>query len=145
MSTADEVRERARETPSGAPASPRFSIAARVRSFGYAARGIAELLATQHNAWIHALATALVVGLGALLGVSAREWCDLVLAITLVWVAEGLNTAVEILADVVDPSHNPAIGKVKDVAAGAVLIAAIGAAVVGCVILGPPLLARISG
>jgi len=118
-----------------------FSWAARARSFGFAFRGIVTLLATQHNAWIHAAATVAVVALGVALGVSRLEWALLVFAITLVWTAEGLNTALEWLCDVAAPEYNPLVKKAKDVAAAAVLLAAIGSALIGLLVFGPRLLA----
>lgn len=127
------------------PGADRFSLAARARSFGHAFRGVAALLASQHNAWIHALATLAVVGTGALAGLSRLEWSVLVLAIAAVWTAEGLNTALEFLCDAVHPERHPLVGRAKDVAAAAVLVAAAGAAVVGVIVLGPPLWARLAG
>ena len=121
-----------------------FSWAARARSFGYAFRGVVTLLATQHNAWIHAAATVAVVALGAALGVSRLEWALLVFAIALVWTAEGLNTALEWLCDVAAPEYNPLVKKAKDVAAAAVLLAAIGSALIGLLVFGPRLLALLS-
>lgn len=118
-----------------------FSLGARVKSFGYAFSGIALLVRSQHNAWIHALATALVVGLGMLFPISALEWCALILAIALVWIAEALNTSIEFLADALSPEHHPMVGKAKDAAAGGVLLAAIAAAAVGFIVLGPHCLA----
>ena len=118
-----------------------FSWAARARSFGYAFRGVVTLLATQHNAWIHAAATVAVVALGVALGVSRLEWALLVFAMALVWTAEGLNTALEWLCDVVAPEYDPLVKKAKDVAAAAVLLAAIGSALIGLLVFGPPLLA----
>ncbi|HTV17867.1 MAG TPA: diacylglycerol kinase family protein [Polyangiaceae bacterium] len=117
-----------------------FSTAARLRSFVYAGRGLRQLLASQHNAWIHAAATFVVVGLGLGLGIARLEWAALVLAIASVWAAEALNTAFEFLCDVASPDVHPLVAAAKDVAAGAVLICAIGAAVVGALVLGPPLL-----
>ena len=70
-----------------------FSPVARLRSFVYAGRGIGKLIATQHNAWIHAAATLAVVGLGLALGISRLEWTALVIAIVSVWSAEAINTA----------------------------------------------------
>ncbi len=122
-----------------------FSWAARARSFGYAFRGVVTLLATQHNAWIHAAATVVVVGLGVALGVSRLEWALLVFAIALVWTAEGLNTALEWLCDVAAPEYHPLVKKAKDVAAAAVLLAAIGSALIGLLVLGPRLLALLDG
>jgi diacylglycerol kinase (ATP) len=120
-----------------------FSVRARARSFGHALAGIALVVRGQHNAWIHSLATLLAVGVGALLPLSALEWCALIFAIGLVWVAEAINTALELLADAVSPEPNPLVGDAKDVAAGAVLIAAIAAAGVGLIVLGPHLLALV--
>ena len=77
---------------------------------------------------------------GALLGLSGLEWAILVLAIVGVWSAEALNTAIEFLADAVSQDHHPLIGQAKDIAAGAVLVVALGAAAVGLVVLGPHLL-----
>lgn len=118
-----------------------FSIGGRLRSFRHAFRGIAGLLAAQHNAWIHGLATVCVILTGLVLGVSAIEWCVLVLAMMVVWVAEALNTALEYLCDVASPEFHPLVKKSKDIAAGGVLLGAIGAAIVGFIILLPPLLA----
>lgn len=120
-----------------------FRLAGRARSFVYAFRGLARLLAGQHNAWIHAVATVLVVALGLWLRVSRGEWGILVLAMALVWMAEALNTALEELADAVHPDQHPGVGRAKDLAAAGVLLAAAGAAVVGALILGPRLLERL--
>jgi diacylglycerol kinase (ATP) len=117
-----------------------FSVAARIRSFGCALRGVRDTLVSQHNAWIHALATVAACGLGFLLGLSKLEWCAIVLAIAAVWTAEAFNSALESLCDVASPDFHPRIEKAKDMAAAAVLIAAVGAAVIGLLVLGPPLL-----
>lgn len=121
-----------------------FSVSKRVRSFGYAFEGIVELLSEQHNAWIHLLATVVVIGAGLWFGVSATEWMFLVLAITVVWVAEALNTALELLCDVASPEFHPLVKRCKDVAAGAVLIAALGAAVIGATVLYPYFMALLA-
>jgi diacylglycerol kinase (ATP) len=117
-----------------------FSPSDRIRSIRDAARGIATMAASQHNAWIHAAATAVVLLLGLYFGFSKAEWCWIVLAIVSVWTAEALNTAFEFLADVYSPEFHPLVKKAKDVAAGAVLIAAIGAAVIGLLVIGPYLM-----
>lgn len=121
-----------------------FRIQARLHSVRYALAGLRTLLRTQHNAWIHAAATVLVIGAGLSFGVSLAEWCWLVLAITLVWVAEALNTALEFLADAVTREPHPLIGQAKDLAAAAVLIAAIGALTIGLLVLGPHLWQRLA-
>lgn len=112
-------------------------IRARLRSFGYAIAGIGTLIRTQANARIHLLATVVVVTLGFVLEVSRGEWCALLLAGGMVWLAEGMNTALEFLVDLVSPEHHPLAGKAKDVAAGAVLLAALFAAAVGLLIFLP--------
>ena len=109
----------------------------RIRSVAFAVAGIRTLLRTQHNARIHAVATVVVFVAGVLFGVSRLEWCLLVTAVTSVWTAEALNTSVEMLADVTSPEFHPMIGQAKDVAAGAVLIAAVGSAAVGVFVFGP--------
>lgn len=96
-----------------------------------------ELLRTQCNARIHAVATAAVVAAGILLDVSRIDWCLLALAAGLVWMAEAMNTAVESLADAVSTADHPMLGRAKNVAAGGVLIATIAAAAVGLLVLLP--------
>jgi diacylglycerol kinase (ATP) len=119
---------------------PQFSVAARARSFRYAARGVVALVRSQHNAWIHAAVSVGVVGLGFAVGLSRQEWSVLVLAMMVVWSAEAVNTAFETLCDVASPEFHPLVERAKDIAAGAVLIAAGGAAVVGLLVFGPHLL-----
>jgi diacylglycerol kinase (ATP) len=118
-----------------------FSLAARRRSFIYAGRGLLTLIASQHNAWIHAAATVAVVTCGLVLGVSRLEWLALVFAIVAVWAAEALNTAFESLCDVASPRFHPLVARAKDVAAGAVLICALGAAVTAALVFTPYLAA----
>jgi len=120
-----------------------FRVADRLRSFTYAWAGLRTLLRSQHNAWIHAAATLLVIAAGACFRLAAGEWLWLVLAMTLVWTAEAFNTALELLADAVTRERQPLIGQAKDVAAGAVLIAALGALIIGGLVLGPHLLQRL--
>jgi diacylglycerol kinase (ATP) len=115
----------------------KFSISARFRSFAYAGRGIRTMLVSQHNAWIHAGAT-LVVAVGAFaFNVNRVEWLALILATVSVWTAEALNTALEFLCDVASPEFHPLVEKAKDVAAGAVLICALGAAATGAIVFAP--------
>lgn len=114
-----------------------LSFSARARSFRHALSGIGTMLTTQHNAWIHLLATLLVVIAGFSFGVSKTEWCLLVLAITAVWVAEALNTALERLCDVASPDFHPLVKQSKDVAAGAVLLCAVGASTIGIIVFLP--------
>ncbi len=126
--------------PARPPMNRPFEFTGRIRSFKYAFRGIGIMIRSQHNAWIHALATALVIGAGLFVHLARLEWNWILLAIMAVWTAEALNTAFEFLADATNPTFHPLIGKAKDVAAGAVLIAALGSAAIGVMILGPHLL-----
>ncbi len=97
------------------------------------------MLQSQHNAWIHLLATIAVCSLALLFRVTASEWCLLVLAIGSVWTSEAFNTALECLTDVLSPEFHPLAGHAKDIAAGAVLISAIGALIIGLLIFVPHL------
>jgi Diacylglycerol kinase len=117
-----------------------FPFTGRIRSFHHAFRGIALMLRSQHNAWIHAALSLVAVTAGILLRLSAAEWCWIVLAMAAVWAAEALNTAFEFLADATTKEFHPIVGQAKDVAAGAVLITAISAALVGAFVFGPRLL-----
>ena len=119
--------------------STHFSLRDRVRSFAHALRGVGVLIRSQHNARVHLAATVLVVLMGVLLGVSRMEWCLLVIAMMVVWVAEGMNTGLELLADHCSAAQDPLIGAAKDVAAGAVLLAALGALLVGAFVFLPHL------
>jgi len=106
-----------------------------------ASRGVYRLLRTCANARIHLLATAIVIGLGAWLKLTRADWLWITLAIAGVWTAEGVNSAIESLADRVSRDHDALIREAKDLAAGAVLIAALGAAAIGLIIFVPRLLA----
>ncbi|MCE9521492.1 MAG: diacylglycerol kinase family protein [Alphaproteobacteria bacterium] len=118
----------------------RFLIVDRVKSLGFAFTGIATMIRTQHNAWIHLASTLTVVSAGIWFGVSREEWAWLVLAIVAVWTAEALNTAFELMCDVASPEFHPLVKQAKDVAAGAVLIAAFGATIVGLLVFAPRLI-----
>jgi len=120
--------------------SKKFSIRSRIRSFRYAGAGIARFLRQEHNAWIHLLATLSVALAGWLLHVSRMEAIALAGAVGLVWVAEMLNTCLERMADLVSPEEHPEIKFIKDLAAGAVLVAAVTAVVIGLFIFIPKFL-----
>ena len=109
----------------------------RLKSFGYAFKGIADLFATQAHARIHAVALVAVVLLGAVLHLSANEWCLVILCIGAVLAAESFNTAIEYIVDLVSPNYHPLAGKAKDVAAAGVLLIAIAVAIVGVVLFLP--------
>ena len=114
-----------------------LTFSGRIRSIKFALRGIRTMVASQQNAWIHAAATVVVVAGGLVVGLSRSEWSWVVLAIVSVWTAEALNTAFEFLTDVASPNFHPIAEKAKDVAAGAVLLSAIGAVIIGVVVLWP--------
>jgi diacylglycerol kinase (ATP) len=114
-----------------------LTFSGRVRSVRFAIQGIRTMLRSQHNAWIHAAATIAVAAAGAAFRLSSSEWCWIVLAVMAVWTAEALNTAFEFLTDVASPTFHPVAGHAKDVAAGAVLISAVGAVVIGLLVFGP--------
>ena len=103
------------------------------------------MLRSQPNAWIHAGATVLVVAAGIFFSLGRAEWCWIVLTIISVWTAEALNTAFEFLTDVASPQFHPLAERAKDVAAGAVLITAIGSVVIGLIVFGPHLVSLIRG
>ena len=117
-----------------------FSIVKRAKSFTHAFRGIQVIMRTQHNAWLHVLATVVAVALGFYFNISINEWLALILSIGLVLVAEAFNTALEFDIDLTSPDYHPFARDTKDVAAGAVLIAAIIAFVVGLIIFVPKIL-----
>ena len=112
-------------------------LAARLRSFSFALHGLAYAIKHEGNARVHLLATLLVVALGFGFGVSRMEWAALAAAIGMVWAAELLNTALEILCDYVEPEKAEPIKRAKDSAAAAVLIAAFIAATIGALVFWP--------
>ncbi len=114
-----------------------------LQSFRYAFAGLWYALRTQRNARIHLLAAVAVTAMGLWLRLDAVRWAVLVLTISLVFFAEMVNTVVEAIVDLVTPEYHPLAKVAKDVSAGAVLVTAMAAVVVGLLILGPPLLARL--
>ena len=114
-----------------------FTIRGRIKSVRYAIQGLATMLKSQHNAWLHALATVSVFAAGFFFGLGKSEWCWIVLSVVSVWIAEALNTALEFLADIACSTEHPEVKKAKDVAAGAVLISALGAVLIGFLVMGP--------
>jgi len=114
-----------------------FQFTGRIRSFRRAIAGILRMIRCQHNAWIHALATLIVLAAALFFHISAADWCWIILAISIVWTAEALNTAFEFLADAASPEFHPLVRDAKDVAAGAVLFTAIAASIIGVIIFWP--------
>jgi diacylglycerol kinase (ATP) len=115
----------------------------RVAAFGHAFRGWGYVLKTQHNAWIHSLFATVVVLVGLWVGLQAIDWAIIVLTIAMVFTAEFINTAIEAVVDLASPVHHPLARVGKDVGAGAVLVAALAGIVIGLLIIGPPLWARL--
>lgn len=109
-----------------------------IATLKYALRGVRVMLAAR-NCQVLAAATLAVAAAGFYFSLSGLEWCAVIGAAALVWVAEGLNTALERLTDLVSPGFHPLAGKAKDIAAGAVLLAVLAAISIGVVIFGPRL------
>lgn len=118
-----------------------FSIIARAKSFANAFRGLAIMIRTQHNAWVHVAAAFVACILGFAFQISLIEWALLVFSMGFVLAAETFNTAMEIDIDLTSPTYHPYARDTKDVAAGAVLIAVIVALVIGCIIFVPKIIA----
>ena len=114
------------------------------RTFLFAFRGIAAFFHLESKAVIHLTAAVLALGAGWFLEISTIEWLFVVFAIVLVFMAELFNTIAEEMADIVQPDHDQRIGRIKDMAAGAVLIAAVGALTIGLIIFLPKLVDLIS-
>jgi diacylglycerol kinase (ATP) len=124
------------------PAQRAF-LKSRLLAFRNAFTGWWYVIRTQRNAWIHALFSVVVIALALWLGLEPLEWVAIVLAISMVWAAEFANTALEAVVDLASPQHHPLAKVGKDVGAAAVLIAAVAAALVGILVLGPPLLDKL--
>lgn len=118
----------------------KFSILARLRSFKYAFRGFVHLFRNEHNAWIHMLAAITVVIMGFSFRISADEWILIIIAIGIVFITELINTSIENLVDLLHPDKSPKAGKIKDLAAAAVLVSAIVAAIIGLIIFLPKII-----
>lgn len=121
----------------------RFSIVARLKSMTHAYRGIGIFIRTTHNSWIHIFFGILVIFLGIVFRLSTVEWAIIILTIGVVVLAETINTAIEIDIDLTSPTYHPYARDTKDVAAGAVLISAIVAVIVGLIIFLPKVVALV--
>jgi diacylglycerol kinase (ATP) len=117
-----------------------FSLRSRLRSFAFAGAGIRHMLQHEHNAWVHLAATCAVLGAALVLRISAADWRWIAVAVLWVWSAEALNTAIEHVCNLVSPGQSDHVHIAKDVAAGAVLLSAIGAAVIGALTFWPHLM-----
>ena len=117
---------------------------ARIKSFGPALEGWWYVLRTQQNAWVHAAFSLLAFLLSWWLQLERRDWVLILLMVGLVWMAEFINTALEAVVDLASPENHPLAKVGKDIGAAAVLIAAFSAVIVGLLILGPPLVQKLS-
>jgi len=115
----------------------------RIRSFRHAFRGWFYVMRTQRNAWIHSTIAFVVFIVGLWLGLPPRDWAVIVLTAALVFTAEFINTSIEVTVDLASPEPHPLAKIGKDVGAGAVLVAAMAAVLIGLLILGPPLWQRL--
>ncbi len=122
----------------------RYFLITRTRSFRYAFAGWWFVIRTQRNAWIHTVVSVAVLLVSAWLGLAPRDWAVIVLAIAMVWTAEFINTALEAVVDLASHQEHHELARVgKDVGAAAVLIAALASALIGFLVLGPPLWERL--
>ena len=115
----------------------KFSIHSRLKSFTYAFQGLIQFFRTEHNAWLHLIAAIAVLILAIIVGVSSAEAISLVVAVAIVWITEMLNTCIEKAMDVITKDYHPKIKIIKDLSAGAVLVAAIAALAIGLIIFIP--------
>lgn len=106
-------------------------------SFKNAINGIIELFSHERNAQIHALAVIVVTLAGIICNITSGEWLTIIACFMIVLAAEAFNTSIEKVVDLVSPEQHPLAGKAKDIAAGAVMITAIGAAIIGLIIFIP--------
>jgi diacylglycerol kinase len=118
----------------------KFSIAQRLKSFGYAINGLKYTIRTQHNFTIHLVLAIIAIILGFVLNISNLEWITIIIVIGLVMSAEIFNTSVEEIVNLVSPSKNSKAGIIKDLAAGAVFVLSIVALIVGIIIFLPKII-----
>lgn len=108
-----------------------------MQTFKHAWDGFVTLIRTQWNARIHLAMTVLVLVLAWRFKIDKGEWIAVLLAVSIVWITEAFNTAIEVICDMIEPNQNPKIKIIKDVAAGGVLIGAIISLAVGIIVFGP--------
>jgi len=119
-------------------------ITSRIASFRHAFRGWYHAMHTQQNTWIHGTVSTLVFLLCFWLGLPPRDWAVIILTTAMVFTAEFLNTAIEVVVDLASPSQHPLARVGKDVGAAAVLAASLAAILIGLLILGPPLWSKLT-
>ncbi|MGI6793364.1 diacylglycerol kinase family protein [Bacteroides sp. KG68] len=115
----------------------KYDIKKQLYGFGYAWKGIRCCIGKEQNLSFHLIAAIIVVIAGIILSITKIEWTIVILCIGVVIAAELFNTAIERLVDLVSPQQHPIAGKVKDIAAGAVLVCAVTAAIIGLIIFVP--------
>ena len=115
----------------------KFSLRKRIQSFEYAFSGLRLIFKTDHNVWLHFIATVVVIILAIIVKVSLAEAAFLAIAIGLVWVTELINTCLEKMMDFISKEKHPDIKFIKDVSAAAVLVASATALVIGCIVFIP--------
>lgn len=109
----------------------------RLKSVGFALRGALLLIRTEASIQVQIFIAILMTILGFHFNITSTEWIMQILAIALVLGVEGLNTAIEKISDFIQPKHDPKIGFIKDISAGAVMLVAIGSVIVGLIIYLP--------
>lgn len=112
-------------------------VSGRIKSIGFAVKGAFKLVSTEHSVMVQSSIMVLMIFAGFYFHISREEWMIQTLAFGLVLGIEGLNTAVEKIADFIHPEFHTRIGFIKDIAAGAVLFAAFSALTVGALIYVP--------
>ena len=112
-------------------------VSGRIKSIGFAVKGAYKLVSTEHSVMVQFSLMILMIFAGFYFHISREEWMLQILAFGLVLAIEGLNTAVEKVADFIHPEFHERIGFIKDIAAGAVLFAAFSAIAVGALIYIP--------
>ena len=144
MTRIDKIRERLTATAKIDPNDYAMKTSrSRIDSLGYALAGWLYMFRRQKNTWLMTLATPIVIGLAVWLRVDVTGWALLSIVITIVWLTEFLNAAVEAAIDMNTSEFHPMAKVGKDVAAGAVLLGVINSVIVGLLVLGPPLWARL--
>lgn len=118
----------------------KYDLKKQLRSFGYAWQGIRSCVGKEQNLSFHLIASVIVIVAGLILGITQTEWMIIVLCMGVVIAAELFNTAIEKLVDLVSPERHPIAGQIKDIAAGAVLVCAAAAAIIGLIIFVPYLI-----
>ncbi len=115
----------------------KFSLHTRLKSFQYAFEGVIQFFRTEHNAWLHLLATIGVIIMALIVGVTQTEAIALIIAVAFVWISEMFNTGIEKAMDIISKEYNPKIKLIKDLCAGAVLVASLAALLIGLVVFVP--------